>query len=434
MKPKSSCDSCRQRHRKCITQPNATRCNGCTELDRQCTLSPVFQFRPSKLSHPSPGHESQDSSPSLQSQPSQTPRSPRPQAGSGVTDGSQTHMSPASQQDASTIRLNNAAPVGAASSHSSSTHAPPRLTLREAFLYRTWTQKIALISDAIDDERHFAVTVSRLALQHDVLLNGILGLASRFDRLATDAHTTESDMESAFYHGRCIELLIQLLDKPVETYDATLLAAVVLSRLYEENDTETDSLTYHLAGTSTLLGHGVITRLAVEGGLAEAACWVHLRQAIYIAIVHRQHLNVPLGVYEHLTAFRKDNDSSYANRMVYHFARIVRLYFPQQSAQRSAAEDEKASWQRLQEELDGWYESRPVSFEPVYYEARRDEDPFPRIWMVSDVATVALQYYYSGQIIIQLHQDKSPHSNEFEAAKSRIAYEVCSPPYDPVRS
>src|SRR5687767_13610362 len=50
MKPKSSCDLCRQRHRKCITRPNAARCNGCDELDRECTLSPNFQFHHSRLS------------------------------------------------------------------------------------------------------------------------------------------------------------------------------------------------------------------------------------------------------------------------------------------------------------------------------------------------------------------------------------------------
>jgi hypothetical protein len=246
-------------------------------------------------------------------------------------------------------------------------------------------------SDAIDDERHFAVTVSRLALEQEVLLNGILGLASRFDRLANGPTSTGPDVESAFYHGRCIELLIDLLDQPADTYDATILAAVVLSRLYEENDTETDSLTYHLAGTSTLLGHEVISRLAAEGGLAEAACWVHLRQALYIAIVHRQHVNIPLRVYENLTAFRKVNDTSYANRVVYFFARILLHYFPQQPANAAAGSSQSAddTWQLLQEELDSWFRMKPASFQPIYYEPPdvNGGEPFPRLWMPSTVAS-----------------------------------------------
>jgi hypothetical protein len=46
MKPKSSCTECRQRHRRCISRPGNTRCNGCEELDKDCFASPRFQFQP----------------------------------------------------------------------------------------------------------------------------------------------------------------------------------------------------------------------------------------------------------------------------------------------------------------------------------------------------------------------------------------------------
>lgn len=278
-----------------------------------------------------------------------------------------------------------------------------------------------------------------------MLLNGILGLASRFDSLANAPQGAVSDMESAFYHGRCIELLIDLLGKPTSTYDATLLAAVVLSRLYEENDTETDSLTYHLDGTSTLLGHEVITRLATEGGLAEAACWVHLRQAIYIAIVHRQHLSIPLGVYESLTAFRKVNDSSYANRVIYLFAQVVQQYFPEKPIDAQSSPPD-GYWELLQRSLDAWFQTKPVSFEPIYYQASdaAAAEPIPRIWMASTVASkaessmcfsncseyyltfpaVALQHFYSSQIIITLHHCSNTLSSGFEATRSLKAKEV----------
>lgn len=238
-------------------------------------------------------------------------------------------------------------------------------------------------SDGVDDARHFTVSVSRLALKHPVLFNAILALASRFDALATGSG---SDVESTFYHSRCIELLIDLLLKPPETYDSTLLAAVVLSRLYEENDTETDALTYHLSGTRTLLSNDVITRLAAEGGLAEAACWVHLRQSVYVAIVHRQHLHIPLGVFKDLTAFRKSDDTSYANRVVYLFARVLLEFFPDPSTEGTSPTCED-NWDCLQNDLDSWFERKPASFEPLYDEPPDIEadKPFPCIWMLSTV-------------------------------------------------
>ncbi|KAL2206781.1 hypothetical protein CC79DRAFT_1398674 [Sarocladium strictum] len=427
MKPKSSCDSCRQRHRKCITRPDATRCNGCDELDRECTLSPNFQFRPSKFSGTSNSQKDWATSPEQQSQS----HDPGPDLGSqGCSPAfsyeaeSQSQTSPATEQESERVSTAAEGRDSIASLQPSRTRLSGVLTEREAFLYRLWVQKIALISDAVDDERHFAVTVSRLALEHSVLLNGILGLASRFDSLANTPQGNVSDMESAFYHGRCIEILIDLLGKPTSTYDATLLAAVVLSRLYEENDTETDSLTYHLDGTSTLLGHEVITRLASEGGLAEAASWVHLRQAIYIAIVHRQHLSIPLGVYESLTAFHKVNDSSYANRVIYLFAQIVQQYFPEQATDTRSSQPDKY-WDLLHRSLDAWFQTKPVSFEPIYYQApdAAAGEPIPRIWMASTVATVALQHFYSGQIIITLQQCSNSLSSGFEATRALKAKE-----------
>lgn len=45
MKPKSSCELCRSRHRKCVTRLGAARCNGCEEAGRECRVSARFQFR-----------------------------------------------------------------------------------------------------------------------------------------------------------------------------------------------------------------------------------------------------------------------------------------------------------------------------------------------------------------------------------------------------
>lgn len=45
MRNVSSCESCRRRHRKCIFQPGATRCNGCCEAGGTCSFVSRFQFR-----------------------------------------------------------------------------------------------------------------------------------------------------------------------------------------------------------------------------------------------------------------------------------------------------------------------------------------------------------------------------------------------------
>ena len=67
-----------------------------------------------------------------------------------------------------------------------------------------------------------------------MIMNGLLALASLYD-------DTPNDVESTFYHNKCIKLLIEAFAQPAETWDSTLLTAVVIARLYEENDNETDS-------------------------------------------------------------------------------------------------------------------------------------------------------------------------------------------------
>ncbi|KAF5228074.1 hypothetical protein FAUST_11333 [Fusarium austroamericanum] len=133
--------------------------------------------------------------------------------------------------------------------------SPYELTEREAFLFMIYIYKCAPLSDACDNARHFELEVPRLALRQPMIMNGLLALASRYDSRCMD---TSNDIESTFYHNKCIKLLIEAFAQPPETWDSTLLTAVVIARLYEENENETDSYYHHLSGTQNLLNHEAI--------------------------------------------------------------------------------------------------------------------------------------------------------------------------------
>lgn len=212
-----------------------------------------------------------------------------------------------------------------------------------------------------------------------MILYAIFSLASRFDG---QVNGIDCDLESTYYQSRCIELLIQSLSRPPEQYDTTLLIAVLVSSLYEETQLFKDTATYHLKGARTLLSSGVISRLAKEGGLAEAACWVHLRQTIYVAISNQRQLDVPLSVYEGLPAFDRYDDSSYANRSVFIFAQALNTLFDHTLAQVGSG---ASAWQALEKDSQRWYENKPDGFMPLFYEAANAEKerPFPSIWMMT---------------------------------------------------
>ncbi|KAM0288354.1 hypothetical protein ACHAO9_007259 [Fusarium lateritium] len=277
------------------------------------------------------------------------------------------------------------------------------LTERQAFLFMTYVHKLAPLSDACDDARHFALEVPRLALQQPMIMNGILAFASRYD-------SADNDLESTFYHSQCIELLIKAFANPPETWNTTLLVAVVIARLYEENDTETDSYYHHLNGTQNLLNHQVISRFVMQGGLAEAASWVHLRQAIYVYVARRRPLEICLENFERSTVFRRYDDSAYANRAVYIFAKIMKLFL--------STTDSLDTWEVVEMEVDGWYDGRPMSFKPIYYKAADvySERPFPVICFAASVPVVPMQHHYAAKAISCLNRRQAEAEQDYAIA------------------
>ncbi|KAF5679451.1 transcription regulatory SNF2 [Fusarium heterosporum] len=282
------------------------------------------------------------------------------------------------------------------------------LTERQAHLFMIYVHKLAPLSDACDDARHFALEVPRLALQQPMIMNGLLAIASRYDNL-------DNDLESTFYHSKCIELLINAFTNPPETWDTTLLIAVVIARLYEENDNETDSYYHHLNGTQNLLNHQVISRFVMQGGLAEAASWVHLRQAIYVYVARRKPVEICLENFERSTVFRRYDDSAYANRAVYIFAKIMKLLLPM-----SGSLDAMGGWEAVEREVDGWYEGRPLSFKPIYYRkaAVHDQRPFPAICYTASVPVIAMQHYYAAKAVLCLHKRNTEMEHDITVALS----------------
>ncbi|UQC73953.1 uncharacterized protein CLUP02_00600 [Colletotrichum lupini] len=322
-------------------------------------------------------------------------------------------------------------------------------TGRQAFLFRTYILRIAPSIDACHDARPFTLDVPRLALRKPILLNGIFALASRFDTQGNDDTSEKSDLESTYYHNRCIELLIEAFSQPPETWDSILLTAVVIMRLYEEYDNETDSHYHHLRGTRNLLNHDAIARFVTQGGLAEAASWVHLRQALYVFLVRRTPIEICLENFERSSTFRSNDDTAHANRIVYLFAKVLKLFFPEDGSGFSTSSSE--TWEELQNDVDVWFKEKPLSFQPLFYE-RADVAkgrPFPTLWMAADpgmnlhitnaalflltlwsrrvtdskahAGTVALGYYYASKAIFSFQDYNSSNPTAgFEGTKKRM--------------
>ncbi|KAL4895177.1 hypothetical protein BDV59DRAFT_174597 [Aspergillus ambiguus] len=477
------CERCRLRHIRCTIRTGASSCNACSHLGRICRLDPPFRFKtvrhvyqksngtaskfelewnsgqtwvtvPKNLTFV---HESEDSTDGgtsdTGSQPREEPKiSPDPIAGSVPDVFSTLAQVPFPGSMSLPDEMTRLQPMGSSAAsiasvpdsrhHSSSSAISPQalngvsplppmspwtavtpplspqnartvtdlqLSAREAALLRLFIHKIAPLTDICDLQSHFSTEVPRRAVQVPMVLKAVLCLSARLDAIMSNT----SDWEASEYHGQCLELLIAALAQPEDTYDDNLLITVVILRVYEELERSRDERC-HFFGSNRLLNR--MSTAASSGGIAEAVSWQFLRQAIYASIVQFQPMQLDLANYERSTVFQRRDDAAYANVIIFLCAKIIQLY-PQSH---SCVVDESC-WRHLSESVEQWFQSRPVSWQPLQYKDAdpNAERPFPESWIMSPSAVVGLQYYHTCRILLTLSDRHWGIESDYELARLR---------------
>lgn len=176
-----------------------------------------------------------------------------------------------------------------------------------------------------------------------------------------------------------------------------------------------------------------------SGGLGEAAAWLCLRQDLYVSLTTQQPLRTNLENFHSSSIFTRTDDFAWSSRMVFLLARVLQNAFA----------DSTATLQ-IQQEVDDWYASKPLSFKPVRVVPRETsfDHRFPQIWMLLPVhgefpvsyslfwdshrVVIGLQYYHIAQIILALSDcsksstyDNFRHSRGIEVAFTYLFY-VCT--------
>ena len=223
--------------------------------------------------------------------------------------------------------------------------------------------------------------VMRLAMHDSMLMNAILALAARYDG-STGEMSAKKDGEAALYHFRCLTQLIPALRESSHAIE-TLFATVVTAQLYEELGPCVGNARMHLDGSSRILDQAADEGVLVDGGLIAAAGWVHLRQAIGTALLNQKFLDVRLSNFKDIVSSKAVDDSAYTNRIVYHFARALQLFYSVPNTDNAQYFDLQSDSQRksINEDCDTWFRNRPSSFNPLFYEApnHNKKQPFSRI-------------------------------------------------------
>lgn len=211
-----------------------------------------------------------------------------------------------------------------------------------------------------------------------MVLFAVLAVSSRHQALVAGY----DELESSYYHGRCLELVINALSQPETSYDDNLFATIVCMRVYEELDEEVDDF-LHLQGVGRLLN--AIPTFAYSGGLAEAASWQALRQDIYVALSNKLQPSFDLANYGRSRVFDFRDDDACANVIVWLFARILRLLYSPSTSSESGA------WGEIERDIDSWDAQRSLVFQPLFVkDADLSQDrPFPTVRLINPAQGIA---------------------------------------------
>ncbi|KAJ5545259.1 hypothetical protein N7535_006357 [Penicillium sp. DV-2018c] len=468
MRVTKGCARCRHRHARCVVPVGASSCSGCARLGRPCQLEPRFHFKPVRhiyqqcnntptrfdlvwdeqqiwvgVSRPvtfvcetnDSTHErfesdDRDRDPeqayTLSDESQCTPPDPIEFNPTGnftreqfePDDRDRNLEQPYSPPSQNQPTLPD--PVGFTPSNISSDNSPlggtsdvSPPTPREAYLIRSYIQKIAAVADICEPRAYFSTELPRRALEEPMLLKALLALAARHDAILTNG----DESEASIFHGECLQLLIVALNQPEEDYDDNLLATVVVLRFYEELERTTDTKC-HLFGSNRLLN--LMSQSASSGGLAEAVSWQFLRQAIYSSIAQYEPIQLDLRNYERSSVFHRDDDAARANVIIFFCACILQLC----CAVPGYAVDRK-TWRRLADCVEEWHRNKPRSWQPLRYQAHvlSDDQPFPELWILSPPAVVGLQYYHASKIFLTLSDAPSQRMTDYEMSQARLIAE-----------
>ncbi|KAJ5666510.1 uncharacterized protein N7477_008958 [Penicillium maclennaniae] len=414
MRVAKGCRRCRHRHIRCVIAAGASVCTPCARLNRNSNGSSApYAFvwdeqqvwvdvsQPilfvNEASHGWEGDDLVHESPaSIPANTSETNPSPGRQLTtlSDITTGFNSSFQRASIHH---------------ELERTQTNTSMALSRREVSLMTHFIQKLAPWADICDPQSHFSSVVPRRAMENPMVFKAVMALAARHDAILTKTN----DWEASSYLGQCLELLIAALDRPEHTYDDDLLVTVVILRIYEELENNTDEK-FHLLGSNHLIN--LMSRAASSGGMAEAVSWQFLRQAIYASVVQYQHFQLDLRNYERSFMFQRNEDAAFANMIVFHCAHIIQLCrnFPRQAV-------EETAWHQISGAVDEWHGKTTIPWQPIRYQAPdlTANRPFPEVWMMSAPAVVGMQYYHTARVFLTLTDPRSFQMNDYARARFR---------------
>ncbi len=354
----------------------------------------------------------------------------------------------------------------------------------EVVLLRYFIDVLARWFDICDPERHFAGIVPHRARWCPPLKNAVLAASARHLTCVQKSGAGHvyyydgeivpdlNDETALHYHNECIRDLLTRSMDPEQTRDASLLAAAIVLRFYEEIDAplreeERDSelflrvmnvfidaqipsvpLVPHsspvitgpkvgpadqhqekvpvpspeaIQSPTASSAPGVVSQRPRSGwpaeGLCQAAFWVAFRQEIHSAFLKQRAVNLALSRCEAFRSFSPAEDAVWADRLIIFCADVLEFCYgnttnapSRQQHNSSSATTPKDRWLGLKQYERMWSEVLPASFEPIYFRDpdRAKGEVFPQICYMADCHVAGVQHVELARILLAVYDPTAP--------------------------
>ncbi|CAF9935383.1 hypothetical protein IMSHALPRED_010209 [Imshaugia aleurites] len=270
----------------------------------------------------------------------------------------------------------------------------PLRSIEESRLLQHFIQNLAPWFDVGDSRRHFTKIAPSMSASSPLLMNAILAVSALHLSRVSDLDT----YEAVRYHGRCIGLMVPMLNDPDRVKDDNLLMTTVILHLYEDIDIGNDSMRHIMATSAFLPACGGL----LSSQLRRAVFWLHLRNEIYAACSHQRTVRADLDncTFEFV-------DTSLDVDLWLHRA----LWICAQTLQWAYGDDPTpAKWRELCQLIEEWSSKRPSSFDPLFFKPR---DPshdlwFPEVTFATDEHVVAAHFLYLAKLLLTAHDPNIP--------------------------
>ncbi|RFU30276.1 hypothetical protein B7463_g6069, partial [Scytalidium lignicola] len=314
-------------------------------------------------------------------------------------------------------------------SSSPSTFSSPRqyvfqrsepLQTREAHLVKFFMQTWGPLLDCNDPERHFALTVSQLALtKAPCLLSAILTISAlQLSRVSN--YPISAAKQYRRQCGRCLIPVLQDLTNH-EMEGAIFTIKVVLSNFVDivaSCERPPDSLFSSSLALSTSPWYAYVDE---EGSLKRAAFWVHVREDIHVALFLRCPIKIDYMLFQQnieavaqLTnadlierqggsssastkTSRPTIECAWSNQMIGLTCDVINFCFgPEQDKTVDA-------WATLLAKAERWNLEKPATFAPFHEQDAKPEENqvFLRISLSCDWHVMGLLYYHLSLILLK---------------------------------